>query len=147
MDLSAYEYEMSPYATTDGYDQIYEVTINEDATTTQLPPKLPPLRLDSFPIIGYSALTSTEQTAPAVYCRMDPYEKPADECDYEETKQYIQETIVDYEKSTVGLSKYESHEATQPNVSPYLTLVDDSAADISSDDEIPSSYLQILEDN
>lgn len=141
LDLGSGGYELLPYAITDGYDQI-EVDLNDTSMTEQPPPQLPPSRHDSVPTTGYSALASTEQTAPTVYCRMDPYEKPNDENHYEETKECVQDNPLQYEESILGLSKHDCSDVSQPAVNYYLTL-SANAEENDSDEEIPSSYLKI----
>jgi len=63
--LAEGEYDLIPYACSDGYDTIEEVDIKDDILVNNVPPRLGPL-----PSPNYSVLVSMESRPPGVYSRM-----------------------------------------------------------------------------
>ena len=83
------EYEIMPYAYTDGYDKIDDINVTDIDVPIQFPRREGPL-----PTPGYDNLLS-QPSVPTVYSPIDNYEQPMDREDIEispglmpESKQY-----------------------------------------------------------
>lgn len=156
------EYEIMPYAYADGYDKIDETNVTDEDIPIQLPKREGPL-----PTPGYDHLLS-QPSVPTVYRHIDNYEQPVDREDVifnpgimSEPKQYsdVDRSFADEHSTTVkenvpayiqliGEAEDEYSPRALPTVSAELKEINRSSI-MSSDsvNEIPSSYLEINEDD
>lgn len=125
-------YDLIPYAITDGYDNIEEVDENDDVPFPNFSPRLGPL-----PSPGYSGLTPDEPKPPGVYSRM---EHSIDRTGDAELESNIDRSKNDYSKVS---DVEDSGTKKRIAVNSYL----DIEAELAEEEEIPSTYLKLNDDS
>src|SRR6218665_2866626 len=132
--LAEGEYDLIPYACSDGYETIGEVDDEDDILVTNVPPRFGPLSSPSYSVLG-----AIESRPPGVYSRMERKENSAEDKanDIGWNEQYT-----DPDVSTSGQPKLsEAEDSTR--IHSYLYLETNACSDSAAVDE---AYLRVRDD-
>lgn len=143
MEPLASDYDMIPYAVTDGYDTIEEVEEKDDILATQFPPRAGPL-----PSPNYSGLAPVESKPPGVYSRIEHQKQSDDDGEscVEGDKLHLNEyaSTPDYLRLSDDKDLDPSKRYISSPSNNYLSLrTSDTKEKVEDSEEIPSAYLKI----